>query len=95
MRYVGATSQIRDHHMMHAAKGSVHIWTAAIVTGLALVITGAIAFNTAQANSDYRAVEGQHALRQELNIELQKLNIELQKTQALLAQVAVSCDSGE
>ncbi len=49
VRYVGAVSQISDHHALHAARGVGHIWTATIVTGFAIVVTGAIALQSAQA----------------------------------------------
>ena len=51
VRYVGATSSIRDHHVMHIARGMQHVWTAAIVSGLAVVLTGAFAFTAVQAAS--------------------------------------------
>lgn len=51
VRYVGAVSHIRDHHAMHAARGVAHIWTASIVTGFAIVLTGVIALNSVQAET--------------------------------------------
>lgn len=36
---------------MTAAQGSRHVWPAAIVAGLAVVLTGTIAFNSVQAGS--------------------------------------------
>lgn len=55
VHYVGPTSPIRDHHIMHAAKGVTHIWGATIVTGLALVLTGAIAYNAVEAKTELKA----------------------------------------
>jgi len=52
VRYVGATSHPRDHHALHAARGVTHIWMAAIVTGVSMVLTGALAFTTVQAKTD-------------------------------------------
>ena len=51
VRYVGATSHISHHHIMHAARGVAHVWTAAIIAGLAVVITGAVALATANAQA--------------------------------------------
>jgi len=49
VRYVGPVTNIRDHHIIHAARGVAHVWTAAIVAGLAVVLTGAIAYTAVQA----------------------------------------------
>ncbi len=49
VRYVGPVSHLRDHHALHAARGVGHVWTAAIVTGLAIVLTGAVAYTAVQA----------------------------------------------
>lgn len=51
VRYVGPVSHIRDHHAMHAARGVMHVWTAAIVSGLAVVLTGVLAYSAAQAQT--------------------------------------------
>jgi len=44
VRYVGPTTPVRDHHIVHAARHASHIWSAAIVSGLAVVLTGAIGY---------------------------------------------------
>ncbi len=49
VRYVGPTSHINDHHIIHAARGVANVWVAAIVAGLAVVLTGAIAYSSVQA----------------------------------------------
>ncbi len=49
VRYVGPTSHINDHHIIHAARGVANVWVAAIVAGLAVVLTGAIAYTSVQA----------------------------------------------
>lgn len=49
VRYVGPTSHVHDHHIIHAARGIAHVWTAAIVAGLAVVLTGAIAYASVEA----------------------------------------------
>lgn len=51
VRFVGPTSSMRDHHIMHAARGVTNVWTAAIVAGLAVVLTGAIAYTAVEARS--------------------------------------------
>jgi hypothetical protein len=60
VRYVGPTSHMRDHHIVHTARGITHIWSAAIITGLAIVLTGAIAFSSVQAaTTTTKSVPGQ------------------------------------
>lgn len=51
VRYVGPVSHMRDHHALHAARGVTHVWTAAIVSGLAVVLTGVLAYSAAQAQT--------------------------------------------
>ncbi len=51
VRYVGPVSHMRDHHALHAARGVAHVWTAAIVSGLAVVLTGVLAYSAAQART--------------------------------------------
>jgi len=54
VRYIGPVSHIRDHHIMHVARGVSHIWTAVIIAGLAVVLTGAVAYTAANASSEER-----------------------------------------
>jgi len=54
VRYIGPTSHIRDHHILHTARGVAHVWTATIIAGLAIVITGAIAFSAVNAQNQYQ-----------------------------------------
>jgi len=51
VRYIGPTTHVRDHHILHAAHGISHIWPAVIIAGLAVVLTGAIAYHTANAQN--------------------------------------------
>lgn len=51
VRYIGPTSHIRDHHILHTARGVAHVWTATIIAGLAIVITGAAAFSVVNAQN--------------------------------------------
>jgi hypothetical protein len=53
--YVGPTSHPRDHHVLTMARGSMHVWSAAIVVGLAVVLTGAVAFQSVRAQEMRRA----------------------------------------
>lgn len=52
VRYVGAVSQIADHHMVKASHATSHIWPAAVISGLAVVLTGTIAYTSVQAASE-------------------------------------------
>lgn len=63
VHYVGPTSHMRDHHIVHAARGISHVWSAAIITGLAIVITGAIALSSVQAATSPSASSGSSDLR--------------------------------
>jgi hypothetical protein len=51
VRYAGPTSHPRDHRMHEIASGVKHVWTASVVAGLAVVLTGVIAFNAVQAET--------------------------------------------
>ncbi len=62
MRYAGPTSHPRDHHIQMAAHGTKHIWVASIVAGLAVVLTGSIAYTAAQAESAPRVTTLQQAV---------------------------------
>ena len=56
VRYVGPVSHPRDHHIWHAAQGVGNIWTAVVITGLAIVLTGAVAFTSVQAQTQDNTV---------------------------------------
>jgi hypothetical protein len=51
VRYAGATSHPRDHMLHEVSRGVRHIWTASIVAGLAVVLTGSIAYTAVQAET--------------------------------------------
>lgn len=51
VRYIGPTTHIRDHHILHAARGISHVWPAVIIAGLAVVLTGTIAYHAANAQN--------------------------------------------
>lgn len=54
VRYIGPVTSIRDHHIMHVARGVSHIWTAVIIAGLAVVLTGAVAYSSANASNQQK-----------------------------------------
>jgi len=51
VRYCGPTSPMHNHHIVNASRGVAHVWSAAIVAGLAVVLTGAIAYTAVQADT--------------------------------------------
>jgi len=83
VRYVGPVSHLRDHHAMHAARGSEHIWAAAVTTGLALVLTGAIAYTSVEAKQIQRdtAIASQTASQQDIQRVMQRLD-KLERSEA-------------
>ncbi len=91
VRYVGPVSHIRDHHALHAAQGVSHIWSASIITGFAIVLTGAIAFQTAQAKTAQTAATGTRALQSENAQLIQRLN----RLEALMLDTRRACGGGE
>jgi len=52
VRHIGPTSNLRDHHAHISSRGVHHTWLAAIVTGVAIVMTGALALQGVYAGSD-------------------------------------------
>lgn len=50
VHYVGPTSSLADHHTHLAAHSGKHVWAAAIVSGLAVVLTGTVAYSSVQAS---------------------------------------------
>ena len=89
VRHVGPTSHIRDHHILHAGRGVARVWTAVIIGGLALVITVAIAYSTANAQNqqvdDQRTAQSTEAILNKLDGMQQRINgleSQLNKTQA-------------
>lgn len=55
VRYVGPVSSLGDHHAFTASRGSTHIWAAALITSLALVVTGTVAFQSVEAGQTKKA----------------------------------------
>lgn len=91
VRYVGPTSHMRDHHALHAARGASHFWMAAIVTGFALVLTGAIALTAAQVRAEQKTGIVQLRLKQDLGLEIRGLNNKVASLQAAVASLSGKC----
>jgi hypothetical protein len=74
--YAGPVSRINDHHMLVAARNTSHIWPAAVITSLALLITGSLAFSSVQASQDAKtaALTKQAANRADIDRIVQQLN---------------------
>ena len=83
VRYCGPTSSIHHHHLQKAASGVNHVWTAVIVAGLSVVVTGAIVFGTSDLETARASQStGSTTLQlRELNQRLIQLEIKLQKLQ--------------
>src|SRR5690349_8895228 len=52
--YAGPVSRFHDHHMIVAARNTAHIWPAAVITSLALLVTASFAFSAVNASQDER-----------------------------------------
>lgn len=91
VRYVGAVSHIRDHHAMHAARGVGHIWAASVITGFAVVLTGVIAYQSAQA----KTVQENVAVRQTTQTELRQVMDRLTRMERLIEETRRSCVGDE
>ena len=91
VRYVGPTSHMRDHHIVHAARGMTHVWTAAIVTGFAIVLTGAVAFNAVQAKTSTEVQDSQAVLKEDLTRSVQTLSERISVMEESLKRVEASC----
>ena len=100
VRYSGPTSHIRDHHIATVASHTKHIWPAAIITGLAVVLTGTIAFNSVQAASK-REEAGMLKKNQDLGVELRDVNKRLDALEKAITVMSQKCiqvqnkDTGE
>lgn len=91
VRYVGPTTHVRDHHIVHAARGVTHIWSAAIITGLAIVLSGAVAFNSARASMEDTAEESQTNAKRDIRREIYKLSQRIEEMDALLQKIGTQC----
>ena len=86
VRYVGPVSYMRDHHVIHAARQASHIWSAAIVTGLAIVLTGALGYAAIGAEATNQAPS--------LYGEFQQINNRLSKIEGMVKTLLDRCESG-
>lgn len=87
VRYVGPTSHMRDHHIVHTARGVAQVWTAAIVAGLAVVLTGAIAWSTVDAQSKPASDTSNAAVRQGI----EQLGKRLDRMEDMLKTLTAQC----
>lgn len=87
--YVGPTSHPRDHHILTVAGGSMQVWTAAIVVGVGIVLTGAVAYQSVQAQSAYRGA----ALRPSASASANTVSVteRLNQIEKLLKEVQMTC----
>jgi hypothetical protein len=91
VRYVGPVSHLRDHHALHAARGVAHVWTAAIVSGLAVVLTGVLAYGSVQAAANSG---GRRSQSQELRTIMERLDrLETSMQEVKQHCMAVNADS--
>ncbi len=62
--------------MISAARGTMHIWPAAIITSLALLVTGSVAFYSVDAAQDERtaALQKQAANRADIEMIMDRLD---------------------
>jgi hypothetical protein len=85
--YAGPVSRLHDHHVIRASRGTTHIWQAAVITSLALLVTGTVAFYSVDAAQDQRAaaLQKQAANRADTQKIVEQLNrIERMTTDILL-----------
>ncbi len=90
VHYAGPTTSIADHHTGHAARGVNHVWAAAIVSGLAVVLTGAIAYSSVEASSVSSTAGTAIVVQSEVDRLVERLNtLEVQ-----LRDVKTACAAG-
>jgi len=80
---------MRDHHIVHAARGISQVWTAAIVAGLAVVLTGAIAWSAVDAQVRTTTDPTQALIRESFTA----LNRRMDSLEGMLRQLT-GCKSG-
>jgi hypothetical protein len=90
VHYAGPTTSIGDHHAYHAARGTNHVWAAAIVSGLAVVLTGVVAYSSVEASSFSTASSSTAVVQTEVDRLVERLNtLEVQ-----LRDVKTACAAG-
>lgn len=88
VRYVGPMSSVQAHHALHAARGAAHIWTASIITGFAVVLTGVVAFQSAQA----KGVPAADARSQVSAAQIAQLNQRLERIERAIRETKMACE---
>lgn len=82
VRYCGPTSHPMSHHAASAAFGVKQVWAASVIAGLAVVLTGFIAFSSAQAHEQQQADARSQIVRGDILRELNRINERLQTLEA-------------
>lgn len=95
VRYVGQTSHLRDHYALHAARGMTHIWSATIITGLAVVLTGVIGYSVVQAKDGGYASSTPWMPPAVTQADVMVLQAKLEDMERILAELRDSCGAGE
>lgn len=90
VHYVGPTTSISDHHAHHTARGVNHVWAAAIVSGLAVVLTGVVAYSSVEAGS-VNTQQGSTVVGQ---MEVDRLVERLNTLEVQLRDVKTACAAG-
>ncbi len=89
VRYVGPTTHLNDHRLIHAAKGLSNVWTAAIVAGLGVVLTATIAYGSVQAQEERHAEQVAEPTKAELralNDRIYGMELKMEALEAKLKQ---------
>lgn len=86
--YAGPVSRVHDHHVISAARGTTHIWPAAIITSLALLVTASVAFYSVDAAQDERTAALQKQTANRADIE--KIMERLDKIERMTADILVT-----
>jgi hypothetical protein len=83
--YAGPVSRLQDHHMITASRGTTHIWPAAVITSLALLVTGSVAFYSVDASQSERssALQEQTANR----ADIAKLEAQLNRIESMTTDI--------
>ncbi len=100
VRYVGPTSPISAHHALHASRGIAHVWSASIISGLAVVLTGVIAYSSIQGGAQaaaYVSPAAQPATRGDvttLSQQIQQLQQEVLDLKAICSHTTTTTNAG-
>jgi hypothetical protein len=93
VRYAGPTSHPSHHHMKMAAENGRHTWAAAVIAGLAVVITVSVAYSAVQAASETRTAirqtVGEVQILRQIGALREKMDQVEQKVDAMSPEQAV------